>query len=91
MIDLTKVPRDRIGFGSTVLVYDIVKSVEIEYKLVTSEESDAKNGFVSTSSPIGRGLLNRRVGDELKITVPGGGLEYEVVRIVTIHGDKLEA
>jgi transcription elongation factor GreA len=91
MIDLTKVPRDRIGFGSTVLVYDIVKSVEIEYKLVTSEESDAKKGMVSTSSPIGRGLLNRRVGDELKITVPGGALEYEVVRIVTLHGDKLEA
>ncbi len=91
MIDLTKVPRDRIGFGSTVLVYDIVKSVEIEYKMVTSEESDAKKGMVSTSSPIGRGLLNRRVGDELKITVPGGALEYEVVRIVTLHGDKLEA
>jgi transcription elongation factor GreA len=91
MIDLTKVPKDRIGFGSTVVVYDITKSVEIEYRLVTSEESDAKQGMVSTSSPIGRGLLNRRVGEEIKIQVPGGALEYEVVRIVTIHGETLEA
>ncbi|MCX6588981.1 MAG: transcription elongation factor GreA [Acidobacteria bacterium] len=90
MIDLTKVPKDRVGFGSTVVVYDIIKSVELEYRLVTSEESDAKQGMVSTSSPIGRGLLNRRVGEEIKIQVPGGALEYEVVRIVTIHGETLE-
>jgi transcription elongation factor GreA len=90
MIDLTKVPKDRVGFGSTVVVYDITKSVELEYRLVTSEESDAKQGMVSTSSPIGRGLLNRRVGEEIKIQVPGGALEYEVVRIVTIHGETLE-
>jgi transcription elongation factor GreA len=90
MIDLTKVPKDRVGFGSTVLVYDIVKSVEIEYRLVTSEESDAKAGLISTSSPIGRGLLNKRIGDEVKIQVPGGSLEYEIVRIVTIHGETLE-
>jgi transcription elongation factor GreA len=90
MIDLTKVPKDRVGFGSTVVVYDITKAVELEYRLVTSEESDAKQGMVSTSSPIGRGLLNRRVGEEIKIQVPGGALEYEVVRIVTIHGETLE-
>ena len=90
MIDLTKVPKDRVGFGSTVVVYDIIKSVELEYRLVTSEESDAKQGMVSTSSPIGRGLLNRRVGEEIKIQGPGGALEYEVVRIVTIHGETLE-
>ena len=90
MIDLTKVPKDRVGFGSTVVVYDITKSVELEYRLVTSEESDAKQGMVSTSSPIGRGLLNRRVGEEIKIQVPGGALEFEVVRIVTIHGETLE-
>jgi transcription elongation factor GreA len=80
-----------VGFGSTVVVYDIIKSVELEYRLVTSEESDAKQGMVSTSSPVGRGLLNRRVGEEIKIQVPGGALEYEVVRIVTIHGETLEA
>jgi transcription elongation factor GreA len=90
MIDLTKVPKDRVGFGSTVVVYDIVKSVELEYRLVTSEESDAKLGMISTSSPIGRGLLNKRVGEEIKIQVPGGALEFEVVRITTIHGETLE-
>lgn len=90
MIDLTRVPKDRVGFGSTVVVYDSVKEEEITYRLVTSEESDAKLGMISTSSPIGRGLLNKRVADEVKIQVPGGSLEYEIVRIVTIHGNILE-
>lgn len=90
MIDLTKVPRDRIGFGSTVVVFDTEKEEEITYRLVASEESDVKNGLISTGSPIGRGLLNRRAGDEIKINVPGGTLQYEVVRLTTIHGEVLE-
>lgn len=90
MIDLQKVPRDRVGFGSTVVVFDPEKEAETTYRLVASEESDVKNGLISTSSPIGRGLLNKRVGDEVKIVAPGGTLQYEVVRLVTIHGEVLE-
>lgn len=90
MIDLSRVPTDRIGFGSTVVVYDIARSEELTYRLVASEETDVKQGLISTSSPIGRGLLNKRVGDEVKITVPGGVLEYEIVRLITIHGKTLE-
>jgi len=90
MIDLTKVPRDRVGFGSTVIVFDVIKEEEITYRLVASEESDVKNGLISTSSPIGKGLLNRQAGDEVKIQVPGGTLQFEVVRLTTIHGEVLE-
>jgi transcription elongation factor GreA len=90
MIDLTKVPRDRVGFGSTVVVFDIVKSEEITYRLVASEESDVKSGLISTSSPIGRGLLNKRVGDEVRITAPSGVLQFEIVRLTTIHGETVE-
>ncbi len=90
MIDLSRVPADRIGFGSTVVVYDITKAEQLTYRLVTSEETDVKQGLISTSSPIGRGLLNKKVGDEVKIIVPGGTLEYEVVRLTTIHGVTLE-
>ncbi|MBM3764062.1 MAG: transcription elongation factor GreA [Acidobacteria bacterium] len=90
MIDLTKVPRDRVGFGSTVIVFDVIREEEITYRLVASEESDVKNGLISTSSPIGKGLLNRQAGDEVKIQVPGGTLQFEVVRLTTIHGEVLE-
>lgn len=90
MIDLQKVPRDRVGFGSTVVVFDTEKESETTYRLVASEESDVKNGLISTSSPIGRGLLNKRVGDEVKIVAPGATLQYEVVRLTTIHGEVLE-
>jgi len=90
MIDLTKIPRDRVGFGSTVIVFDMIKEEELTYRLVASEESDVKNGLISTSSPIGKGLLNKQAGDEVKIVVPGGTLQFEVVRLTTIHGEVLE-
>src|SRR6266404_637439 len=60
MVDLSKVPHDRVGFGSSVKVYDSQKKAEMEYKLVTSEESDSSKGFISTTSPIGRGLMGKK-------------------------------
>jgi transcription elongation factor GreA len=85
MVDVSKIPGDRVGLGSTVVVFDIVKEEEITYRLVMSEEADAPNGLISTSSPIGKGLLNKKVGDEVKIVIPGGTKEYEVLRLKTIH------
>jgi transcription elongation factor GreA len=85
MADLTKIPTDRIGLGSEVVVLDTQKGEEITYKLVTSEEADAPKGMISTSSPIGKGLLNQQVGDEVKITIPGGTKEFEILRVKTIH------
>ena len=57
MIDFTKIPHDRAGLGSTVVVLDVKSDQEITYHLVTSEEADAPNGRVSTTSPIGRALI----------------------------------
>jgi transcription elongation factor GreA len=85
MVDLTKIPHDRVGLGSTVVVFDTKKEEEITYKLVTSEEADANAGLISTGSPIGRGLLNKQVGDEVKITIPGGTKEYEILKLTTMH------
>jgi transcription elongation factor GreA len=85
MVDLTKIPRDRVGLGSTVVVLDLNKDEEITYKLVTSEESDVAKGLISTSSPIGRGLLGKRVGDEVKFPSPGGIREMEILKLTTIH------
>jgi transcription elongation factor GreA len=85
MIDFSKIPRNRVGLGSRVVVLDLVKDEEITYLLVTSEEADAPNGKISTSSPIGRGLLGKEVGDTVKIQIPGGTREMEVLQLTTIH------
>jgi transcription elongation factor GreA len=85
MIDLTKIPRDRVGLGSTVVVLDTGKDEEITYHLVTSEEADAANGKISTTSPIGRALLNKTVGDEVKVHSPGGVKDLEILKLSTMH------
>ena len=85
MVDMSKIPHDRVGLGSTVIVLDVVKEERIRYKLVTSEDVDVAKGLISTSSPIGRGLLGKQVGDSVKIQIPGGVREMEIVELLTIH------
>jgi transcription elongation factor GreA len=85
MIDFSKIPRDRVGLGSQVVVLDLTKDEEYTYSLVTSEEADVANGKISTSSPIGRGLLGKRVGDTVKIKIPDGVREMEILSLTTIH------
>ena len=87
MVDVSKIPHDKIGFGSTVVVLDTDKDEKMTYKLVTSEESDANNGLISTGSPIGRGLLGKKVGDDVKIEIPGGTRMLEILKVTTIHDD----
>ena len=85
MIDVSKIPRDRVGLGSLVVVLDVKKDEELTYNLVTSEEADVANGKISTSSPIGRGLLGKRVGDTVRIQIPDGTREMEILSLTTIH------
>ena len=85
MIDFTKIPHDRVGLGSTVVVLDTKREEEVTYHLVTSEEADAPNGRVSTTSPIGRALLGKEVGDTVKVLSPGGTKELEILKLTTIH------
>jgi transcription elongation factor GreA len=87
MVDLNRIPKDRVGLGSTVVVLDTRKDDEITYKLVTSEESDVSKGLISTTSPIGRGLLGKQVGDVVKIQSPGGVKELEILQLTTIHDE----
>jgi transcription elongation factor GreA len=85
MLNLTNIPKDRSGYGSRIVVIDVQKSQEIEYKLVSSEEADVEKGMISTTSPIGRALLNRKVGDEVQVLTPAGKKEFEILRLSTIH------
>jgi transcription elongation factor GreA len=74
LINMANIPRDRAAFGSKVTVYDSSKDERMEYKLVTSEESDVTKGMISTSSPIGRGLMGKK-------------RELEVLKVSTIHDE----
>ncbi len=85
MLNLSNIPRDRAGYGSRVWVKDVQRAVKVEYKLVTTEEADAEKGLISTTSPIGKALLGRRVGDEVQVQTPAGKKEFELIRLVTIH------
>jgi transcription elongation factor GreA len=85
MIDFTKIPRDRSGLGSIVVVLDTKREEEITYNLVTVEEADATQGKISTTSPIGRALLGKEVGDSVRVQSPGGVKELEILKVTTIH------
>ncbi len=85
LISLDKIPHDRASYGSTVVLLDIHKGSEITYKLVSVEESDIQKGLISTTSPIGKGLLNKQVGDMVTIVTPGGTKEFEILKLTTIH------
>ena len=85
MIDLTKIPHDKVGLGSRVVVLDVTKDEQVTYHIVTSEEADAPNGKISTGSPIGRALLGKEAGDTVKLQVPGGAREMEILEFQTIH------
>jgi len=87
MINMNNIPKDRVGLGSTVKVYDNTKGEEVQYKLVTSEESDVEAGKISTTSPIGRALLNKKVGDEATVVTPNGKRELEILSLSTIHDE----
>lgn len=85
LLNLHKIPRDAAGYGSRVVLYDTQKETEVSYRLVTPEEADAAQGLISTSSPIGRALLGKRVGDAVKVQTPAGLRDFEIVRLTTIH------
>jgi len=86
LMNLDRIPRGRAGFGSTVHLRDANGGTLI-YQLVMPEDADAEKGLISTSSPIGRAILNKEEGDEIKVVTPAGTREFELVKLVTIHDD----
>ena len=87
LINMNNIPKDKAGLGSKVKVYDSTKDEQIEYELVTSEESDVSQGKISTTSPIGRALLNKKVGDTTLVHTPTGKRELEILSLTTIHDE----
>src|SRR5271156_6341708 len=87
LVNLANIPHDRVGFGSQITVFDTTKNEELVYKLVTSEESDVSKGLISTTSPIGRGLIGKKVGDTATVVTPNGKRELEILKLITIHDE----
>ena len=85
MINMAQVPRDRAGLGSSLTVLDLDLEVEITWQLVVPEVADLERGLISIASPIGRGLVGKREGDEVTIATPNGMRRFELVKLLTIH------
>jgi transcription elongation factor GreA len=85
LINLDKIPHDRVAYGSRVVLYDYSSDKEVRYTLVSPEESDLGQGLISISSPIGRSLLGKAEGEEVTIVTPSGRREYEIRSLMTIH------
>ncbi len=81
VIDIDEGPTDRVVFGRTVLLYDLQTEEEVSYQLVGHYESAPESGRISIQSPLGRGLIGMRVGDEVKIAIPRGEQEFEILEI----------
>lgn len=86
LINVDRIPKDRAGFGSTLVVVD-GHGETMTFQLVMPEDADAEKGMISTTSPIGRALINKEPGDEVKVTTPGGLRQFEIVKLTTIHDE----
>jgi transcription elongation factor GreA len=87
LMNLDKIPKDKVGFGSTVHLKD-AQGQTIIYQLVMPEDADPDHGMISTASPIGRALVNKEEGDEVNVTTPNGSRRFEVVKLVTVHDEE---
>jgi transcription elongation factor GreA len=86
LMNMEKIPHGKAGFGSTVTLRESTGQ-QLIYQLVMPEDADGEKGLISTSSPIGRALLNREEGDEVSVATPAGARRFEIIKLVTIHDE----
>ena len=84
-IDLSRIPKDKIGYGSIIELYDLDEEKEVTYQLVMPEDADAGKGRISVGSPIGKALLTKNEGDEVTISIPSGKKNYEILGVTVYH------
>ena len=87
LMNLDRIPHEKVGFGSTVHLRDSESGQALVFQLVMPEDADGEKGWISTASPIGRALLNKEAGDEVKVAAPGGTRVFEITKLFTIHDD----
>jgi transcription elongation factor GreA len=86
LINVDRIPADRVGFGSTLHVIENNGEKHV-FQLVMPEDADGAKGLISTTSPIGRAFLNKEEGDTVKVATPGGPREFEILKLITIHDE----
>ena len=81
IIDTKNLPSDRVVFGSVVLLENLDTGEQVQYEIVGPDESDVKQGKISSSSPVGRALIGKKIDDEVSVRAPGGIRNFQVIRI----------
>jgi len=84
-MNLNKIPRDRVGLGSSVDLLDVAAGDRLTYELVIPEVADLDKGFVSIASPIGRAMMGREEGDRVTVKIPAGERTFEILGLRTLH------
>ena len=82
VIEIRTLPKDRVVFGSRVVLENIETGEDVQYQLVGPDESDIGNGRISVSSPLGKAILGKKPGEETTLVVPGGRRSYEIIEIL---------
>lgn len=86
VIDISKLSGDVVRFGAAVVLADEDTEEQISYRLVGSYEADASAGLLSVTSPLGRALIGKSLGDEVEVSTPKGHKTYEIIDIT--YGDR---
>ena len=84
-IDVHRLPKDKSGYGSILMLFDLDQDKELRYQLVMPEDADVAQGRISVSSPIGRALMGKQEGDEVTVTIPSGTKNYEIISVQTYY------
>ena len=87
LMNMDRIPHGKAGFGSTVTLRENNNVEKTVFQLVMPEDSDAEKGLISTSSPIGRAILNKEEGDNVVVSTPAGTRRFEILKLVTIHDE----
>ena len=85
LIDLNKLPRDRVAYGSRIVLEDLDTGERMTYKLAIGDDVDPDHGSISVSSPIGSSLIGKEEGDEVVARTPAKVRRFEIVKLKTIH------
>ena len=82
VIDVKKLHGSTVKFGATVVLSDEETEEETTYQIVGEDEADIKGGFLSVTSPLGRALINKQLGESVEVTTPRGAKSYEIVKVL---------
>ncbi|HIK58991.1 MAG: transcription elongation factor GreA [Nitrospinaceae bacterium] len=89
-INVNQIPKDRSGLGSTIELKDLDSGNVAKFQLVFPEEVNPDEGKISTASPVGKCLVGKQKGDEVTISLPENKIDYEVLKVITIHDSPKE-